>query len=579
MEIPGFEIIERIGQGSMGVVCKVHQKSLDRTVAIKILKSEFSKDPIEVESFIREARTAASLKQSNIVQVYDVAQIEDCPYIVMELINGPTVGQLMRTGSLSQKQALEITLAVATALHYAWQHGQLIHRDIKPHNIMVDADGTIKLSDLGMAKRMTDSAAASDYKTHLLGTPNYMSPEQASGAQMDMRSDMYSLGATLYHMLTGHIPFEGLPPEEIALRQVNDQLTNPRNLNASITIGATQLVTKLMMKDPANRFKSWDDVIQTTKKVASGRISLRASKDTEGSTIARPNQAGTTAPKGQYAGVKALQSASNSANKAPKQLTLAATLILLVLWTGLAFYRLRLPPAIPVPERSNGTRIPQPATQRTRPNRARPTQPANSTRPDPTTAETSAPAPVMETPATTVSTEDVDQQIDALLRNTLHALSVEDFNKAKTTLSDSSIASFPASKQAHLAQINALIDQMKGIPAEIEESFRKKLGTQVTMVYDDAQRSIVLTSLAAGKVYGTERDAEGNEVPASFAIDQLSSAERCRWIPETNDPAHHALKCILLIKNGRAAEAQAHAPKCGPLADLLTRLLAVRNGG
>ena len=578
MEIPGFEIIERIGQGSMGVVCKVHQKSLERTVAIKILKPEISKDPIEVESFIREARTAASLKQPNIVQVYDVAQINECPYIVMELINGPTVGQLMRTGSLSQKQALEITLAVASALQYAWNHAQLIHRDIKPHNIMVDADGTIKLSDLGMAKRMTDHAATSDHKTHLLGTPNYMSPEQAAGAPMDMRSDMYSLGATLYHMLTGRIPFEGLPPEEIAKRQISDQLTNPRNINPSVSIGATQLVTKLMMKDPNRRFHSWSDVISTVKKVSSGRISLRASKDTDGSTIARPNQAPGATPQNARGGIAALKSVPNR-RKAPAQVTLATASILLVLWSGLAFYRLRLPPAIPYPERPNNSSIHKPAPQKTAPSRPLPARAENGTHTQTPLTQPVTPEPAGEERSTIAEQQKTEDQINALLRNTLHALSVEDFNKAKATLTGNTAAALPTTKQAKLREIHALIDQMKTIPSEIEEAFRSKLGTKVPIVIDGQKHTILMTSLAGGKIYGTTQDAAGNDTSISFDIAKLSSEERCRWIPTTDDPAHHTLKCVLLIKNGHTKKAQAHAPKCGPLADLLTRLLASRHGG
>jgi len=176
MNIEGFDNLEQIGEGGMAVVWKAHQVSLERDVAIKILKAELSADPEEVADFTREAKAAASLKHPNIIQVYDAAEQEGVYYFVMEYIAGQTAEQVLENGPLHWKKVAQIGLAIAEALDYAWNKASLIHRDVKPSNIMFDDDGTIKLADLGLAKRLdTDSLAEQIQIRKLEGTPNYMS--------------------------------------------------------------------------------------------------------------------------------------------------------------------------------------------------------------------------------------------------------------------------------------------------------------------------------------------------------------------------------------------------------------------
>jgi len=296
IEIPGYDVIAGIGEGATSVVWKAKQQSLARIVAIKVLKRKYSDNPDDVRDFINEARAVAKLKSPNIIHIYDVGRSGATYYFVMEFVDGETLGQLLRReGKLSRKRSLAIAQAVAAGLEGAWTSGRVIHRDIKPENIMIDGDGGVKIADLGLASivkpREGRSAATEALAGTLAGTPNYMSPEQAQNIiDLDCRSDMYSLGALLYHMVTGRIPFDNNNPAVVLESQVSGQLVNPRTLTPSISLGFSQLITRLMMKDPNARFKDWGEAIAEIKKVASGKIIVGAKSSHAVSTIAVPGE-------------------------------------------------------------------------------------------------------------------------------------------------------------------------------------------------------------------------------------------------------------------------------------------------
>ena len=210
LQIPGYESLGRIGQGAMGVVFKARQVSVDRLVAIKVLRDEAARDREYIERFRREARVAAKLSHNNIVGVIDAGEADGRHYFVMEYVEGTTVqDELDRGKAYDEKAALGIALAVARALEHAHERG-LIHRDIKPANILLTRDGNIKLADLGLARMAADVQGTAGVAA---GTPYYISPEQARGqADVDIRTDIYSLGATLYHMVTGRVPYSGATP-------------------------------------------------------------------------------------------------------------------------------------------------------------------------------------------------------------------------------------------------------------------------------------------------------------------------------------------------------------------------------
>jgi serine/threonine-protein kinase len=262
-EIPGFEIVSKIGLGGMGAVYKARQVSIGREVAIKVLFPKYTKDREYMNRFLREAQLLAKMSHPNIVLAIDAGQVRGVPYFVMEFIDGISVSELLEhKGKLPERDCLKIGMHVARALQHAFKH-KLVHRDIKPQNIMITKDGLVKVCDLGIAKR-------TDVKDDLhltsegmaIGTPYYMSPEAALGREVDIRADIYSLGATLYHLATGIPPFDSNSPAAILAMHVNETLVPPKKRNPHMTDGFNEMLLKMMRKNPMERYQTPADVAQ-----------------------------------------------------------------------------------------------------------------------------------------------------------------------------------------------------------------------------------------------------------------------------------------------------------------------------
>jgi len=261
IKLEGFEILEHLGSGGMASVWKARQLSLDREVAIKVLSSQLASTPEDVERFQSEARNAGRLKHSGIVQVYDAIFQSGVYCFVMEYVAGYTVGQwVRRKGKLTEAECLTLADCVANALDYAWKQCMMVHCDIKPDNVMVDADGTVKLTDLGLSRTVNALRSASDDE-EVMGTPAYIAPEQAMGEpNLDCRTDMYSLGSMLYHLATGRMPFEGEPEQRVMELQVTSHIPNPRTVEPSLSVPFSDLIEKLMAKDRTHRHDDWAQV-------------------------------------------------------------------------------------------------------------------------------------------------------------------------------------------------------------------------------------------------------------------------------------------------------------------------------
>ena len=255
-----YEILERIGTGGMAVVFKGRDHRLNRLVAVKILKDDLAKDAEFRRRFHDESQAVAMLSHPNIMAVYDVSRSEQVEYIVMELIDGITLKQYMQRkgGPLSWKESLHFITQIMKALSHAHGRG-IIHRDIKPQNIMVLRDGSIKVTDFGIA-RLT-SAAQSTLTQEALGSVHYISPEQARGSRIDGRSDIYSAGVVLYEMLTGRLPFEGDSPVSVAIQHINSIPLPPRELNPEIPEALETITMKAMAPKVENRYRSADDML------------------------------------------------------------------------------------------------------------------------------------------------------------------------------------------------------------------------------------------------------------------------------------------------------------------------------
>lgn len=257
-----YELIEKIGEGGMAVVYKARCRLLNRYVAVKILRPEFTKDIQFVENFKRESQAAARLQHPNIVSVYDVGKEGNIHFIVMELIEGRSLSEIIpEEAPMNYKRAIEITRQVASALSLAHRNN-IVHRDVKPHNIMITRDGTAKLADFGIAKAVSDSTIIASETSRIIGSVHYFSPEQARGAYVDERSDIYSLGIVLYEMLTGQVPFDGDNPVQVALMHINDEITPPSQLVPGIPPALEKLVMKATDKFQSNRYKNAEELME-----------------------------------------------------------------------------------------------------------------------------------------------------------------------------------------------------------------------------------------------------------------------------------------------------------------------------
>lgn len=270
-----YEIIEKIGGGGMALVYKAKCKLLDRFVAIKVLKNEFVDDEEFVRKFRRESQAAASLSHPNIVNIYDVGIEEDVDdkihYIVMEYIKGKTLKEIIvNKGKLSVEEALNYSNQIAEALSVAHEN-RIVHRDIKPHNIMITEDNRVKVTDFGIARAATSSTMTT--RSDVLGSVHYFSPEQARGGYTDDKSDIYSLGIVMYEMVTGKLPYQGESPITVALKHVQEDIIPPRQINENIPIGFEELILKAVQKRQADRYKNIKELIEDLKLVkTSGKL-------------------------------------------------------------------------------------------------------------------------------------------------------------------------------------------------------------------------------------------------------------------------------------------------------------------
>ena len=249
-----YELLEKIGEGGMAIVYKAKCHLLNRYVAVKILKEEYSNNIDFMEKFKREAASVASLSSHNIVNIYDVGHEREINYIVMEYIKGKTLKQIIvENGSMKYDQVIDYGMQIAKALECAHKNN-IIHRDIKPHNILITEDGTVKVTDFGIAKA-TSSVTITNTST-VMGSAHYFSPEQAKGSFVDCRTDIYSFGIVLYEMTTGRVPFDAESPVSVALKHIQQPVIPPKELNGNIPGNLNKLIVKAIEKEPIKRYQT-----------------------------------------------------------------------------------------------------------------------------------------------------------------------------------------------------------------------------------------------------------------------------------------------------------------------------------
>ncbi len=287
-QIPGYQILKRLGAGAMATVYLARQLSLDRLVAIKVLPRKYTNNKEFVQRFYAEGRAAAKLNHPNIVQAYDVGQAGEFHYFVMEYVEGRTVYDDIATGQpYPESRALEIAIQIVGALSHAHKAG-FIHRDVKPKNIMLTPEGVTKLADMGLARAVSDVEAAEAEAGKAFGTPYYISPEQIRGmVDVDFRADIYGLGATLYHMVTGRVPFDGPNPSAVMHKHLKADLIPPDHVNPALSAGIGEIIEVCMAKNRKERYKNTEDLLSDLEAVKRGEPPLQARKSFDLSALQR----------------------------------------------------------------------------------------------------------------------------------------------------------------------------------------------------------------------------------------------------------------------------------------------------
>jgi len=261
-----FRIVERIGAGGMATVFKAYQPTLDRYVAIKVLPAYHARDPIFLKRFVQEAKAVAKLSHANIVTIHEFGEQEGITYIVMEYVEGGTLKDRLKGGrAIPIAEAVDFMIQAADGLHCAHSYG-IIHRDVKPANMLLRKDGHLLISDFGIAKMLEGTTNLTRVGTGI-GTPQYMSPEQGTGQTVDRRSDIYSLGIVFFHCLTGRVPFNAESPVSITVKQLNEPLPVQQLRMVGIPPQLEQIIVKMTAKSPQDRYQTMDAVTVALKSV------------------------------------------------------------------------------------------------------------------------------------------------------------------------------------------------------------------------------------------------------------------------------------------------------------------------
>lgn len=292
--LPGYQIIRKLGAGAMATVYLAKQVSLDRFVAIKVLPRRYSDNADFIDRFQKEGRAAAKLNDPNIVAAYDVGNSGEHHYFVMEYVDGETVyDRITANKRFDEAEAIAVTQQVASALTHAHERG-FIHRDIKPKNIMISRNGVVKLADLGLARALSDKDAAEAEAGKAFGTPFYISPEQIRGkVDIGPQADIYGLGATLYHMVTGRVPFKGKNPSDVMYRHLKEPLVPPDHVNPAVSSGLAQIIEMMMSKNPADRYRTAMELSEDLSLVADGQNPRFARNTLDFGSVVTPNTSAT----------------------------------------------------------------------------------------------------------------------------------------------------------------------------------------------------------------------------------------------------------------------------------------------
>ncbi len=579
MHIPGYVLLEKVGEGAGAEVWKARQESLDRIVAIKLRHSVVAEDQDEASAFIHEARTAAALSNPHIIGIYDIQSHDGQDFIAMEFVDGDTLGELVRRqGPLSADMALKVAYAVASALDHAWARARMIHCDIKPDNIMLDKSGTVKVADLGIARTRHESSAEREQADgEIRGTPNYMAPEQITGhPPLDSRTDMYALGATLYHILTGIMPFGGDSASRIFERQVHDRLPSPCSLQETIPESLAHFIAKLMMKRQEDRFDSWRDVQHALKKAQRHHFFLPGNASDKGTVLLDPRKPSPPSPRG-HASTSAkprtpiISPPPSEKRSSPPQPLRMFLWLALVAWLGcLTFIRL--------PETPTSDPAPQTATSQIQPDHMIHEDPVEPVDVVSVTEESDTTPPEAAAPESSASDQ---EQLDSVLENVCNHLVAGNLPQARATLARELGIDRPESFHNTIIRAQELIGRAARVDEVLAARFRARVGEEITLHHNGRSINLILRAVA-GNMLSTERLTSNGVAQTTqrlaVPINKLEPAEKARWLGGDDRPAFNLMRFLLFYRAGDYTEAARHAEGCGPLSKALSDITAQRRG-
>ena len=566
--LPGYSLGRKLAESEDAVTWKSVQLSLDRAVVVKVLKPALLRDAERCRRFIEQTRAVAQLKHPAVIQVYDVERRDDACYVVTEYIDGESLdAALQRGGAQPLRTTLYTVRSLAELLDEAWTSLGIAHGGIHPRNIMYDRDGSVKLADLGMTGV---GGAASGRERDL----SYQAPEcDAPGAEPTCRSDMYALGAVMYHMLTGHKPFEGLTRDADGRIQ-RGELASPRDVDPALPTGAIQLLRRLMMREPADRYPDWAAVIKDMRKVESGKMLVVKSRQPGDGPSGKMAKAKVAVPtSGAGAPLRLRPRPTGTPAPAPRPpryagLRVVLWLLLFAWWGGLTWYLLELPPRLEL-RRPAHTASPRPA---------RPEAPAAVDR-----APSPAPAPVPpRQPSASVAPEAAQPAVPPVqsareagvpgreaLDPVAAALIDEDTDAARQRLRALRARYDSAAASRLLDEVEAIVEAVEGMESAVLAAFNRQRGERLDIDFGGRRQTVIVRGVEGGAVRVdtvTGRADSPVLTPQRIPISLLGPDERLRLLGAPSTAADAAIHFLLRMEDGDFQAAREQAAACGPLA-------------
>lgn len=591
--IGGFRIERLVGRGGMGEVYLARQLSLDRDVALKILPARFAGQREDVERFLREMRLLARLDHPHIVTAYEAGEDAGVLFLAMAYVKGESLSErLRREHRLAMPEALRLIRPLAEALAYAWHEHGLLHRDVKPGNILIDSHGDPKLLDFGLAKGLgTDTQLT--INTVMMGSPNYMSPEQAAGdSALDFRTDIYGLGATLYHLLTGKAPFDASSVMETLRKSVSEKLPDPREVNGTVTGCCVALLSRMLALAPEQRHASWAALIEDITRVSKGLLPHLPALPESASALSRGSHATGPAPAGPGPAAAAPPAARRRGMSAGAWAATGVALFagIALLSLGLAVrssqrHQAQPPPPValrvaspkrltpvapgagPPPSAGALGGLAARAVRSSVPSTVPPADPPSSEPPPaaPPAAALSAPAPQPQVkpapPVTTAEDPSHAQAREALARHAealADALLDRNGNRLRERLSAGAGDAALVPAQEQWRALSACAEQAAAIAETLGASFRRDAGREVPVELTAGTRSLLIAGVQGDTVLARQVVREGNrvkaEIPRDFSLADLTPRARLERLG-ADDDAVTQLRRGLLAWECRATDA------------------------